>query len=201
MYFAIIAPESTPGFAAPADNPLPIQAGNRKLFSAIPRQWVSPPLLDVRQRYVAAVANDMDDERVRNLPFDLPDIEKVIRGAIGPAGCALETSRLLHHNAQEVTRTSAFRQDLVANVVLIETGDLEKLAFEPVAQEFAAIPLPSQISETGLENAEHVRFGAVNGKIACREQHVIEQRSPGAWAAQHEHGCFRSHARIHGRGE
>src|SRR5207245_6820481 len=92
----IVRPKLAPKLSAFRHNPLPEQCSHRKMFALVPGQRMRPSLLDVGQRDVTAVANDVHDQSVRNLMFDLRDVQKMIWCAVSPALDSLMTGGLLH---------------------------------------------------------------------------------------------------------
>src|SRR6266404_122675 len=156
MKFVIVMAQFPSAISALADNPLPEQPGYGKLFTGVPRQRISPSLLDIRQRHIAPITNDVDDQGIRNLALNFPHVQKVVGRAVCPTFDALLLCDFFHNHATKIARTMAFVDDLLAKQLGVEAGYLEELALKPTTQQLFSMPFTSQVSESRLENAEDV---------------------------------------------
>src|SRR5437660_12265237 len=124
------------------------------MFALVPGQRMRPSLLDVGQRDVTAVANDVHDQSVRNLMFDLRDVQKMIWCAVSPALDSLMTGGLLHYNSQEVPGAVAFPHDLFADLPGLEATHLKKFAPQPILQKLAPVIRGTQVAKSRLQDAK-----------------------------------------------
>src|SRR5450432_3137375 len=131
------------------------------MLFAVPRKRVGPTLFDVGKGNVAAVADAVNDEGVGDLALDFRTVKQVIGGAVGPALDVLLTRGLFHGDAEKIAGAVAVAHNFFANGFGIESGVVKLAAFEPQAEQIAAIAFRAQVAEVRLQNAEDVRFSAV----------------------------------------
>ena len=95
-----------------ANHPIPVESRDHCGGSAVPPLPPHVSELGSRQRNVAAIANNMHNQGIRNRLFDPIEIEQMLRGAIGPAAHVLAASHFAHHNSQKISTVFAFGNDL-----------------------------------------------------------------------------------------
>src|SRR5215469_7649363 len=97
-----------------------MQAGNQQGFIFVPAKWANETLGIHGERDVAAVANHVDEARIRHLRFDRPHVKQIVRSPNGPASDVLTGGDLAHNDSQKVGVASAMAQDLRANLSFLE---------------------------------------------------------------------------------
>src|SRR6266480_710541 len=85
----VISAEFLPVFPPAFDNPFPVQGSNQKIRSAIPAEGSNPPLFSEGESDVAAVTNNVDNQRVGNCFFDALQEKQMSLRTVGPALHAL----------------------------------------------------------------------------------------------------------------
>ncbi len=96
---------------------------------------------------VAAVANNVDDERLGNHFFDQRKIEQVQRRGFSPAIDALLARHGLHHGAQEVAGIAAIFHHARVDIFGIESSPLKQLAGVVGVEQLAAVAAPGEITK------------------------------------------------------
>src|SRR5438128_2704518 len=156
MEFVIIGNQFLAPISALAHNPLPEQPRDGELFTGVPRQGMSPSLFDVGERHITTIANNVDDQGIRNLALNFPNVKEVVGSAVCPALDALLLCGFLHYHAKEIARAMAFMDDLLAKQLGVEAGCVEQLALKPTTKQRFPMAFAFQVSESLLENAEDV---------------------------------------------
>ena len=84
-----------------------------------------------RQCYVAGVANDVDELRVRKIAADSQHVRNVGGRGIDPTVDSLLEGDFFHDVAHEVAAIAAVRHHLGFDVIGFQAGDVERLAAQP----------------------------------------------------------------------
>src|SRR5207244_3869485 len=98
---------------------------------AVPGQRICPALLHVGKSHIPTVANDVDDQRIRQLPLDFGKVQEMVRSAVSPAAHSLFARDLFHHYPKEVAAAPTFRHNLGSDFSGVQTGNPEELATQP----------------------------------------------------------------------
>src|ERR1017187_1031079 len=133
-HLLVVCPQASPLLPPFAHDPLPIQSRDPKSFVAVPRQRIGPTLLDIGKSNIAAVTNNVDEQRIRYLTLDLLHVQKMVWGTVCPASSSLLACNILHHDSQEISSTAAFGHYLVTDFTSIQSRDSKWLTSQPYFQ-------------------------------------------------------------------
>src|SRR5580765_7255444 len=116
MNFQVIGAHRSSMSPALADDPFPKNRRSQQLTLPIPRKRFDPADAVERDRHVAPVSDDVNDQRIRQEFLDEREIEQMQWRTLRPSFNALLTSDGLHENAEEITGIPAFLENLWFNL-------------------------------------------------------------------------------------
>ncbi len=116
VHFHVIAAHRLSVAASFAHDPAPENCGRKIGARAIPGQRANPSDAVQGSRDVAAIANNVDNQRVRHESLDQRQITQVERRALGPARDALFAGDCIHHDAEEVAGILALVHDALIDL-------------------------------------------------------------------------------------
>src|ERR1019366_4033057 len=154
MNFHVIAAQRLTVTPALANDPAPEDGGHQEGAGAVPGQRTNPADAVQGGGDVAAVANNVDDERIGNRFLDYRKIEQVKRRRFGPAMGTLLAGDGFHHDAQEVAGIAAIFQHAIFDIFRIEAGALKQLAGEVGVEQLAAVAATREVTEAQAEQVE-----------------------------------------------
>src|SRR5271166_1495055 len=137
-----------------------------------------PLLLDIGKSNVAAITNNVNEQRVRYLALDLLHVKKMVGRAVCPAPNSLLAADFLHNDTQEIATAIAFTQDPLADLTRVQFRHTKHLAPQPYGQELLTIRPRSHSPKSRDQQIEDIGFRPIHCKISRREQHVIKERRP-----------------------
>src|SRR6266478_2365704 len=82
--------------------PPPVQRGNKQAVVPVPGEGTNELLPVQSQGDVASISHHMNEERFRDLPFDVGNVEEIVGPPYRPALVSGGSRHLVHHGAQEV---------------------------------------------------------------------------------------------------
>src|SRR6202158_2721210 len=196
MNFHVIGAQRLTVPLALAYNPSPEDSGHQEGAAAVPWQWTNPADAVQGGGDVAAVANNVDDERIGNHFLDQWKIEQVQRRRFRPALGALLAGDGFHHDAQEVTGVPALFHYALFDFLGIESGTLKQFAHEIGVEQLAAIAATGEIAEAHAEQVEGVTLRMIDREPSGGKQRGVEEIGSRASAAQHKHWSLRTSAAL-----
>lgn len=108
----------------------------------------------------------MNELSVRDGLLDLRYVENVKWSIICPPVQALAAGYLLHYDAQEISWVPAFGEDLVPNLVTIQTASAKIVASKPYIQQSQAIRSGLQAPERRCDAKKHVSLCPVQRELS-----------------------------------
>ena len=181
-----------------ADDPAPENRGDQETAAAVPWQRTNPSDAMQRSGDVAAVADDVDHERVGNQFLNQRKIEQMERRGLGPALRALFLGDGLHHNAQEVAGIAAIPHHAGLDVFGGESGALKQFAGVVGVQQLAAIAATREGAEAQAQQVKGVALGVIDGEASGGKQRVIKEFCSRASAAEDKYGRRGARGRLPG---
>src|SRR5271154_3470571 len=105
----------------------------------VPPERTQPVHLGQRQRDVAAVPDNVNEQRIGNFPFDGGNMQDVVRIINRPPFSAVLASHLAQNNSEKVSTVAAFIVNLGANFFRPEPATPELLAAQPKLHQLLAV--------------------------------------------------------------
>src|SRR5271168_3652204 len=128
----------------------------------------------------------MQKNRVRNTRLQSLHVKNII-GVVGsPALESLTFGDRVHNHSDEISSVAAVIQDARRQLVGIQSSSPKTLAAHPRREKFLAIAAMFHGTKPWNQRLKNGQRTAVNGKTACRQQHVIEQVRSRTVAAHHK---------------
>src|SRR5581483_1057816 len=137
-------------------------------------------------RNVPAVANDVHEQRTRDLAADLRNVEYVVGVVDRPALRSLMIRDGVHHDADEIAPGPAFGKQLRAERLGLQTGTPKTFALHPRADDLFAAAGVGERTEAGLQAFVDGKISAINGESAGRKQGVIQKMRSRAMTTHNE---------------
>src|SRR5438270_8068395 len=143
-----------------------------------------------RERVIPSIANDVDDKSVGNRFLDAVQVQDVLRGALRPALYTLLACHFPHDGTQKIPAILDIRHHLLANLLSVQSREGIQAGVVPGFQQLPFGRGTAQVTKTRFQQVDDIRFRAIDGKISCRQDHVIKQGCPGTAAAYYKHRSF-----------
>src|SRR5882724_2981210 len=170
--------------------PHPVQRGNKQAVVPIPGKGTNELLSVQSQGDIASISHYMNEERFWNLPFDVGNVQEIVRPPYRPALVSAGSRHLVHHGAQEVAAVPDRSHHSFRDLAGIQTGTPELPAAKPKAHQLAPDGDTAKVPEPRNQQIENHRFSPVNREMPRRQEHVIQHGVPGARGTYHEHRGF-----------
>src|SRR5260370_5171212 len=168
MNFHVIGAQRLTVALALANNPSPEDGGRQEGAAAVPWQWTNPSDAVQGGGDVAAVANNVDDERIGNHFLDQRKIEQVQGRRLRPAPDILFARDGFHHDAQEVACIPALFHHALIDIFGIESGTLKQLASEIGVEQLAAVAATGEVAEAKAEPVESITLPMIKREASRR---------------------------------
>ena len=108
--------------------------------------------------HVAAIADDVNNQRFRNCLFDAMQVQQVLESSIGPALNSLLPGHLRHDDPKEVAAIPALAHYLGVDFLFIQAGQGIKAAVVPGLEQAKFIALDGQVPEPRLQKVDEWDF-------------------------------------------
>src|SRR5215467_766219 len=120
MNFGVVVPKIASIASPLIHHPVPVQTANHFRWSTIPRKPVNISEFVGGKCDVASIANDVNDQRVRNRFLYAVQVQNVFWGSVGPALHPLFPAHFRHDDPQEISTISTLRHYFWGDFFLIE---------------------------------------------------------------------------------
>jgi len=150
-------------------------AGTRIFALAIPRERFYPADAVQRNGDVAAISNDVDDQRIGKQPFDERQVKAGAGAYTPPSARHPASGDRFHQDSEEVSGIAAFFEYSRLNLFARQAGTIEQLALQPMVEEFPPISAAREVSEAQTNQIESIALRVIQGETARREQGVIQE--------------------------
>src|SRR5208283_3564897 len=154
--------------ASVAHHPLPVEGGSDEAvgFAAIPRQRSESSHFFERESDVAAVADDMHEQGVRDVLFYALAVQNIIGVVNRPAANVLLLCDRVHHDTNEISASLALVQNAVRELLRRQSGAPETLAAQPCGHDFFPIGAALHRAITWDQNLVDRQVAAIDGKAS-----------------------------------
>src|SRR5882762_2828950 len=144
------------------DFPHPMKCGNVQAVAPVPAKRTNELSLIQSARHVASVADHMNNESVRNLPFDDRNIEKIIGAPHSPALETVSPRHFLHHGPQKFAARGHRGHNFFCYFFGVEAGAPELSRAKPTSHHLAPGANAAKIPKSRNQQIKDTRFCSVN---------------------------------------